>query len=132
MKQVEGRIGPERYVTTLSTRDLEWTADEPVDLGGTNAGPTPIEQLLGALGGCILVTITLYTDRKKWPLENAKVVVRAETDKTSKLLGFEYELTLEGDLSDEQRQRIHAISHKCPVHQVLESGAKVVSVGAGH
>jgi len=128
VKQVEGRIGPERYITTLTTRDLEWTADEPGDLGGTNAGPTPIEQLIGALGACILVTITMYTDRKKWPLESATIVVRAETDGSSTLLRFEYELFLDGDLSDQQRERIHQIAHKCPVHRVLESGAPVEAV----
>ena len=129
MKQVDARIGPERYITTLSTRDLTWVQDEPVNLGGTNAGPTPIEQLIGALGGCILITITLYTDRKKWPLESASVEVRAEVDATSKIQRFEYELTLEGDLTDQQRERIHAIAHKCPVHQVLETGVKVEAIG---
>ena len=96
MKQVDARIGPERYITTISTRDLSWVSDEPLNLGGTNAGPTPIEQLIGSLGGCILITITLYTDRKQWPLESASVEVRAEVDATSKIQRFEYELTLEG------------------------------------
>jgi len=35
------------------------------------------------------------------------------------------ELWLEGDLSDEQRERLAEIADRCPVHRTLESGAKV-------
>ncbi len=31
------------------------TSDEPTSLGGTDTGPNPVEQLLGALGNCLAV-----------------------------------------------------------------------------
>lgn len=31
------------------------TSDEPEQLGGTNTGPNPVEQVLGALGNCLAV-----------------------------------------------------------------------------
>ena len=35
---------------TLSARGHQLVADEPVDFGGADAGPTPYELLVGALG----------------------------------------------------------------------------------
>ncbi|POG53738.1 OsmC family peroxiredoxin [Haloferax sp. Atlit-12N] len=42
--------------TRVSTRGFEFVVDEPESLGGANAGPNPVEYLLGALAGCLNVT----------------------------------------------------------------------------
>jgi uncharacterized OsmC-like protein len=41
--------------TTVFTPDFEFVVDEPPALGGENAGPSPVEYLLGALAGCLNV-----------------------------------------------------------------------------
>ncbi len=38
---------------------------------------------------------------------------------------FRREITLEGDLDDDQRARLLEIADKCPVHRTLENGARV-------
>ncbi len=44
------------FRSTASIRDFEPIAsDEPAGLGGTDTGPNPVEQLLGALGNCLAV-----------------------------------------------------------------------------
>ena len=56
-----------------------WTADEPVDLGGTDEGPNPYELLLGALAACTNITVAMYARRKEWSLDS--ISVRYEFDR---------------------------------------------------
>jgi putative redox protein len=106
--------------------------DEPANLGGDGAGPDPYTLLLGALGGCISMTVTLYARRKSWPLERVSVRLRMHrihakdcAECTENVEGFvhriERAVIVEGDLTDEQRARLQEIAHKCPVHKTLTS-----------
>lgn len=106
--------------------------DEPADAGGEGAGPDPYTLLLSALGGCISMTVTLYARRKGWPLERVTVRLRQEKihakdcaecvqNKDGYIHRIERSVTLEGNLSDEQRTRLQEIAHKCPVHKTLTS-----------
>jgi len=43
---------PSHSVAHVTSRDTTFTIDEPVERGGTNAGPTPTETAISALVGC--------------------------------------------------------------------------------
>ncbi len=43
---------PSHSRSNVSVRDLTFVIDEPVERGGTNAGPTPTDTALAALVGC--------------------------------------------------------------------------------
>ena len=111
--------------------------DEPVELGGEGAGPDPYTLLLAALGSCLSMTVMLYARRKQWPLE--KVIVRLDQhrvhikdceDCEQKVENYvhriEHSVSFKGALTDEQIQRLHEISQKCPVHKTLTSQIVIV------
>lgn len=133
---VTTRIDRSRYRSTVEARTHEWVLDEPVDVGGTDTGPTPYETLLGTLGGCTAITLRMYADRKGWPLEAVTVRLRqahahekdceiCETDEVGPHR-LEREVELAGPLTDEQRQRLMLIADRCPVKQTLERGITIV------
>ena len=129
-----GRTG---FRTTLRARAHAFLADEPASLGGTDTGPTPYEYLLGALAGCMAMTLRMYADRKQWPLESVEVRVRTarsherdcehcETEPVG-VARIERSVELTGALTDEQRARLLDIADRCPVKQTLARGVHVVS-----
>ncbi len=117
------------------------TADEPEEVGGQNRGPNPYEYLLAALGTCTSMTLRMYADLKKLPLQRIGVQLRhrkihaqdcAECEtRDGKVDEIERVITLEGPLSDAQRARLLEIANKCPVHRTLTSEIRIVSRLAG-
>jgi putative redox protein len=128
----------EPFKTVLTAGNHEFIADEPEDVeGGHDEGPDPYDYLLMALGSCTVMTVKMYARRKDWPLDDTYLELKHYKNhkedckncekKQSKIDVIEKELILEGDLNDEQIDRLLDISKKCPVHRTLMSDIKIKS-----
>jgi putative redox protein len=124
--------------TTIESEHYTWYADELVENGGTGIAADPVEQMLGAVGSCMAITVQLYAKRKEWPLEKIEIQLHMERfsgDQYPAYKGdaqFVHEIrehiTLYGNkLTDEQRTRLLEISTKCPVRRVLVNPTFFVS-----
>ena len=131
-----------RFTRLLTTDHHQWYADEPAAMGGDNLGPDPYEHLLGALGACTSMTLRMYANRKKIPLDDVLVSLRHSRQHgadcehcdqpNARVELLERELVLKGNLTPEQRQLLVAIADKCPVHKTLLSNIVIVTRLAGN
>jgi putative redox protein len=122
--------GSGTYTQQITAGHHRLMADEPRPIGD-DAGPTPYDLLLAALGACTSMTVRMYADRKGWPLERIRVTLRhsrihasdcADCETTKGWIDhIDLDLELAGDLEDAQRQRLLQIAERCPVHQTLAS-----------
>lgn len=120
---VRAHLGREHYHTNIIVRGKTVWADEPEELGGTDEAPAPGEYLMVSLAACTAITLRMYADRKQWPLEG--VTVEVGFDRLAHKTIFIRDIELEGDLSEEQRQRLIQIANSCPVHKTLTQPIEV-------
>ncbi len=138
--------GAEGEVVVAETREGKFTqaiaaaghalrADEPVSAGGLGSAPGPYDLLLAGLGACTAMTIRLYADLKKLPLERVTVRLKHEKihaadcaeceTREGKIDRIEREIALEGALDEAGRAKLLEIANKCPVHRTLHSEVSI-------
>ncbi|UXP33402.1 bifunctional alpha/beta hydrolase/OsmC family protein [Reichenbachiella agarivorans] len=128
--QVVVQTGREPYVTEILAGQHALRADEPLDLGGQNFGPSPYDLLLSSLGACTAMTLRMYADRKGWNLEQVDVHLNHKTDfpvacescdPKVKVDHISREIEIHGNLDEAQRQKLLEIANKCPIHKTLHN-----------
>jgi putative redox protein len=117
------------YQVQITTGRHTFTVDEPAGIGD-DTGPDPYALLLSSLASCTIITLHMYANRKKWPLERVTVSMNTyrthvkdceecEGDPDSRISIIESDINLFGELSTDQKERLLEISKRCPVHRTL-------------
>jgi len=128
---IVSETGEGRFTQAITAGRHHLSADEPPSVGGDNTGPTPYDLLLAGLGACTTMTLRMYANRKKLPLERATVTlthakVHAEDcaeceTQEGKVDRIGRAIVLEGALDAQQRADLMRIADRCPVHRTLTS-----------
>ena len=121
----------QQFTRNVTTDAHQWIADEPTSVGGSNLGPDPYEHLLAALGTCTSMTIRMYANLKKIALDDVSVELshsrihgedcQACDEQHKKIDVIDRQITLKGNLTDEEKQTLLIIADKCPVHKTLHN-----------
>ncbi len=113
----------DKFTTSIHFGEHSLIADEPASLGGKNLGASPYQLLKASLASCSVMTIQLYAKRKAWNLEKVSVSVSHKKIKNSEIEKdhFTRNFQFEGDLTNEQQQRLLEIAKKCPIHKTLHN-----------
>ncbi len=119
---IEGSIGTQKFLCTISWRNGTLLMDEPENVGGQNIGPDPFSTFLASLGGCTLSTLRMYIDRKGWDIPEIKISLNLAQE-----MNPDFEtiitrtITFSNDVDEATRQRLLIIAEKCPVSKILKN-----------
>lgn len=111
------------FAQTVTIRHHAVLADEAVEVGGEDRGPSPTELLLAAVGSCVAMTVRMYAGRKGWELGDVQVDLSARDEQG--VFVIERRLTYGAPLSDEQRQRLAEIAGRCPVSRRITGTVEI-------
>jgi putative redox protein len=126
------------YQVEINARQHQFVSDEPESKGGDDRGPNPYDLLLSSLAACKIITVHMYAQRKGWPVERVNInmahqkIDAADCDdcdsESGKVDEIYCDISFEGDLDDDQRQRLAEIADRCPVHRTLTSETKIRTI----
>jgi uncharacterized OsmC-like protein len=124
--------------------EIEFRALDPRDPESDEIQPvvhihelTPYSLLLASLGACTTIVLNTYAQHHDVDLQEVESrlryrrVFQHDCENCEEIKRYEeqidQELTLSGDLSDEDRQKLFRISKQCSVHKMLEAGIEIRS-----
>jgi uncharacterized OsmC-like protein len=121
----------EGYRATVSIREFALTADEPPSIGGTDAGPTPVELVLAGLGACQEIVYATYARILGIPLDGVTVRAEGRLDLRGFYgvadvpVGFQdvsFAVEIASPASGEDVARlVSAVNAHCPVLEILRN-----------
>jgi putative redox protein len=132
----ESGIG--NYTLDIISGGHQFNADEPISMGGSDKGPSPYDLLLSALGSCTAITIRMYANMKKMPLENIFITLThkkiyaedcEECHQSEGMIDVIYRnIKFEGDLSRQEMDKLIYIADRCPIHRTLTNQVSIQTI----
>ncbi|PRZ00392.1 OsmC family protein [Marinilabilia salmonicolor] len=119
---------PTKFVA--KARNFEIVIDEPENLGGTNAGPNPVEYILAGYAGCINVMGHIIAKEQGIELNGLEITLEGDLD-PDKLFGKptdaragyqEIRLQVKPDCTatpEQLKKWIDEVESRCPVNDNL-------------
>ena len=113
-------LNHDNFRHSLNIDNHELFTDLPKSLGGDDSAPSPHDYFDAALASCKALTVKLYAQKKDIPLTGVTVeVTHDSTDEQKGKYTLNVKLTLKGVLTDAQRDELHRVADRCPVHKLM-------------
>lgn len=135
MVTVESKLD-DKFVISSDIRGHKIVIDQPVNAGGGDSGPTPLELMFAALAGCIGSIGRIVAMQKRIDLKGMDIKVEGELDTDGLLgkpidgrVGFEgitITVDVDADMTDEEKIAfLHEVDARCPVSENLLNSTPV-------
>jgi uncharacterized OsmC-like protein len=129
--------------TNLTSGKFQMIIDEPPTLGGTDAGPSPIQVLLMSLAGCLNVTGHEVAKERGLALKGMKITIEGVMNPCA-FIGCSFEeragfqtikVSVDADMDGATREEIASwledTEKRCPVTDNIKADTNVAVVMAG-
>ncbi len=128
-KNVSVVLSEKNYLAEAKARNHFLVIDEPVASGGDDNGPTPVEYLLTAVGGCVSITLRMYAERKGWDVGKITVNLSQKEELTTNGIkkSLVEEISFENEVTEEQKTKLLAIAGKCPVAKMVKGETEIAT-----
>jgi putative redox protein len=118
-------LSTKNYLAAAKIREHFVVTDTTIAEGGLDSGPTPVEYLLIAIGGCVSITLRMYAARRNWDVGEIKVHVFQRKDENGSYL--REEISFENEITEDQRKRLLVFAAKCPVAKMIKGETRIES-----
>ncbi|KAB0563584.1 OsmC family protein [Pseudomonas sp. R11F] len=120
MPVIVNTLNTDNFRHSLNIDNHELFTDLPKSLGGDDSAPSPHDYFDAALASCKALTLKLYAQKKGIPLTGVTVEVTHDASEEQKgKYQLNVKLTLKGVLTDAQREELHRVADRCPVHKLM-------------
>jgi uncharacterized OsmC-like protein len=113
-------------------RDHLFTVDQPLDDGGEDTAPTPVELFVGSLTACIAHYARRYLARHYLPTSGLTVTAEYDAGGSPVRVGeIAVDIRLPDGVPAERRDALLAVASRCTVHNTLANPPAVtIALGA--
>ncbi|MDD3804412.1 MAG: OsmC family protein [bacterium] len=122
---VESKLS-DKFTVESDIRGHKIFVDQPVQAGGDDKGPTPLEYLFVSLGGCIGTIAKITANQKRLKIDNLKIRIDGELDldilmgkSKDNRAGFSKivaEVSFDSDMTIEEKKNfIKEVDERCPI-----------------
>jgi len=126
---VKGKIGEQKYKTSITWRQGEFITDEPEKLGGQDLGPDPYTLLLSSLVGCTLATLRMYIDHKGLSISEIEVEANLyfKIVQQEPITYIERRIIIQEEADPQILERLLQIAENCPISKILKGKVNVLT-----
>ena len=122
--------GPDGWVVRTMSGKHESIVDQPEELGGTDSGPSPLDYVFVALGGCLVTIAKIVAGQQKINLRGIEVEITGdlnldvlrgqEMNERSGFTSINTKVKVDADLTKEEKEAfLEEVDRRCPVSDNL-------------
>lgn len=102
-------------------RDNLIQVDQPIEVGGGDAGPTPTELFVASLAACVAFATRRYLARHGLPADGLEVAATyTMSDRPpARVTGVELRILPPTVIADDRRKALIAVAEHCTVHNTI-------------